>query len=204
MTADASRKVPLFGGAISAHLPTRYVDVSDFRPVPDNQEVWTDASVDESVIVEILERVEEGPSDAEGGAAGWFWEDLAAVSECGPNDAHLTSVTRLSSEHLPAMNGRFAAASVAVGTMKMAKGRERGDERNRNVVEVTLANVRLPEVGTDLLVTVNRPLVVAPGSSAAATTGAGVIGTGGEGWSALRSILETFSVDDWSLFGYGD
>ena len=112
MTADASRKVPLFGGAISAHLPTRYVDVSDFRPVPDNQEVWTDASVDESVIVEILERVEDGPSDAEGGAAGWFWEDLAAVSECGPNDAHLTSVTRLSSEHLPAMNGRFAAASV--------------------------------------------------------------------------------------------
>ena len=120
MTADASRKVPLFGGAISAHLPTRYVDVSDFRPVPDNQEVWTDASVDESVIVEILERVEDGPSDAEGGAAGWFWEDLAAVSECGPNDAHLTSVTRLSSEHLPAMNGRFAAASVAVGTMKLS------------------------------------------------------------------------------------
>ena len=122
MTTDASRKVPLFGGAISAHLPTRYVDVSDFRPVPDNQEVWTDASVDESVIVEILERVEEGPSDAEGGAAGWFWEDLAAVSECGPIDVHLTSVTRLSSEHLPAMNGRFAAASVAVSLLLVLFG----------------------------------------------------------------------------------
>ena len=69
---------------------------------------------------------------------------------------------------------------------------------------MTLANIRLPEVGTDLLVTVNRPLVVAPGSSAAATTGAGVIGTGGEGWAALRRILVTFAVDDWSLFGHGD
>jgi hypothetical protein len=29
----------LFGGAITAELPERLVDVSDFRPVPDNQEV---------------------------------------------------------------------------------------------------------------------------------------------------------------------
>ena len=34
----------LFGGAVTASLPVRYVDVSDFRPVPDNQEVWTDAN----------------------------------------------------------------------------------------------------------------------------------------------------------------
>ena len=27
----------LFGGAILASFPARYVDVSDFRPVPDNQ-----------------------------------------------------------------------------------------------------------------------------------------------------------------------
>lgn len=30
----------LFGGAIEVSLPERLVDVSDFRPVPDNQEVW--------------------------------------------------------------------------------------------------------------------------------------------------------------------
>ena len=27
---------------------------------------------------------------------------------------------------------------------------------------------------------------------------------GGEGWAVLRRILETFAVDDWSLFGFGD
>jgi len=73
----------LFGGAIMLSLPQRFVDVSDFRPVPDNQEacasaasgcylapqdghsrydldwyverqVYTDASVDQSLIVEVL------------------------------------------------------------------------------------------------------------------------------------------------------
>lgn len=29
----------LFGGAMDLSLPARFVDVSDFRPVPDNQEV---------------------------------------------------------------------------------------------------------------------------------------------------------------------
>lgn len=33
------RAVELFGGAIIANIPERFVDVSDFRPVPDHQEV---------------------------------------------------------------------------------------------------------------------------------------------------------------------
>lgn len=45
----------LFGGAIEMSLPQRFVDVSDYRPVPDHQEVWTDATLDQSVILEIVE-----------------------------------------------------------------------------------------------------------------------------------------------------
>ena len=44
----------LFGGAIDMCIPARLVDVSDFRPVPDNQEVLADGATDQSVIVEIL------------------------------------------------------------------------------------------------------------------------------------------------------
>jgi hypothetical protein len=33
------RPVELYGGAITAQFPERFVDVSDFRPVPDHQEV---------------------------------------------------------------------------------------------------------------------------------------------------------------------
>ena len=46
----------LFGGMASMQCPARLVDISDFRPVPDHQEVLTDASADQSVIVEILVR----------------------------------------------------------------------------------------------------------------------------------------------------
>lgn len=36
---DTLESRDLFGGAVKLSLPSRLVDVSDFRPVPDNQEV---------------------------------------------------------------------------------------------------------------------------------------------------------------------
>jgi hypothetical protein len=117
--------------------------------VPDNQEVWTDADKDESVIVEIVERVDDGPSDDVGAewfnqGAGWFWRDLAEVSGCDAGDVNLSDVRRLDNDQLPAMNEQFAKASIAVGTMKMAKGRGCGDDQKKEV-EVAMANVRLPQ-----------------------------------------------------------
>ena len=84
---DQEELVPreLFGGALALGIPARFVDVSNFRPVPDNQEVqisscerfiiryqrskcshllcsglasqvFTYASVDQSFVVEVLVR----------------------------------------------------------------------------------------------------------------------------------------------------
>lgn len=53
----ADHKSPLrqlFGGAMSMAIPPRLADISDFRPVPDNQEIAADASTDQSVIIEIM------------------------------------------------------------------------------------------------------------------------------------------------------
>lgn len=44
----------LFGGAIEMQFPQRIIDVSDFRPVPDSQEVFTDAAQHQSLIVEVV------------------------------------------------------------------------------------------------------------------------------------------------------
>jgi hypothetical protein len=48
----------LFGGAISASLPTSFVNASRFRQVPDNQEVFVEPRNDApvSVIFDLLER----------------------------------------------------------------------------------------------------------------------------------------------------
>ncbi|KAI8622709.1 hypothetical protein BC830DRAFT_1052748, partial [Chytriomyces sp. MP71] len=46
---------PLFGGAISLLLPNGYVDASQLRQVPDNQEVFVSSTDNSSIIVELLE-----------------------------------------------------------------------------------------------------------------------------------------------------
>ncbi|CAH6721520.1 hypothetical protein CLIB1444_06S04060 [[Candida] jaroonii] len=52
----------IFGGAIEIDLPTGVIDVSQFRQVPDNQEVFliekSTANEDQNIIIELLEQPE--------------------------------------------------------------------------------------------------------------------------------------------------
>nr|KAF6305459.1 RAN guanine nucleotide release factor [Pipistrellus kuhlii] len=52
---EPTQDYPLFGGAFSATLPVGAIDVSDLRPIPDNQEVFCHRVTDQSLIVELLE-----------------------------------------------------------------------------------------------------------------------------------------------------
>ena len=56
----------LFGGGISLKVPVDFEDVSDFRQVPDNQEVFVSKHSDATLIVELLETPSE-PSEFEQG-----------------------------------------------------------------------------------------------------------------------------------------
>ena len=191
----------LFGGAITVDLPTRMVDVSDFRPVPDNQEVWTDADRDESIILELLERVDVGPSDAEG-AAAWFFRDLAAVNDASVESglSHISrTVVLTGKEDLPSLNGPFAHASMCVGTQTVAKGRDGDDARND--VEVVVVNVRLPQVRTDVLMTLNRATRVAPRSSADAPRAEEKREGASSAEATAARVAATLRIRDWSLFG---
>lgn len=194
---DPTTKRELFGGAITCEFPTRLVDVSDFRPVPDNQEVWTDADRDESVIVELLDRVEVGPSD-DVGAAKWFFDDLAEVNDASVSSGLSTieEVRILTKTEVPNLNGSFEHASLAVGTSSIAKGRVGTDKRNQ--VRVAIVNVRLSQVGTDLLITINRATTIAEGSSAdAPEAGDKEISAA----NALTQITNSLKIENWSLFG---
>ncbi|WWC91936.1 uncharacterized protein L201_006888 [Kwoniella dendrophila CBS 6074] len=51
---------PLFGGAISLDLPRDYIDASDLRQIPDNQEVFLSSTSDTAVVLEVLGMVEDG------------------------------------------------------------------------------------------------------------------------------------------------
>ena len=72
-----AQEVPLYGGAMLTELPKSYADASNFREVPDHQEVWVDTSSDRSVIIEVLEQKEVPDTEA----MEFFLNDLASFNE---------------------------------------------------------------------------------------------------------------------------
>jgi hypothetical protein len=112
---EPTRDCPLFGGAFSAILPTGAIDVSDLRPVPDNQEVFCHPVTDQSLIVELLEL----QAHVRGEAAAWYhFEDVGGVQ--GARSVHVESVHPLCLENL-ALRGCCQEAWVLSGKQQIAK-----------------------------------------------------------------------------------
>ncbi|PNJ12740.1 RANGRF isoform 2 [Pongo abelii] len=112
---EPTRDCPLFGGAFSAILPTGAIDVSDLRPVPDNQEVFCHPVTDQSLIVELLELQAHVRGEA---AARYHFEDVGGVQ--GARAVHVESVQPLSLENL-ALRGCCQEAWVLSGKQQIAK-----------------------------------------------------------------------------------
>ncbi|CAO2643721.1 Ran guanine nucleotide release factor [Lemmus lemmus] len=137
---EPTRNCPLFGGAFSAILPPGAIDVSDLRPVPDNQEVFCHPVTDQSLIVELLELQAHVRGEA---AARYHFEDVGGVQ--GARAVHVFSVHPLCLENL-SLRGSCQDAWFLSGKQQVAK-------------DVTLhqALLRLPQYQTDLLLTFNQP-----------------------------------------------
>lgn len=192
MDGQGWRTVPLFGGAMECELPERFLDVSDFRPVPDHQEVWAEASTDQSIIVEIVEHRED-LADAD--ALDFFWRDLAETNEAHPVEVN----SRMDAAPTGVAEASFSG--IISGLQTMSKGRQ--DQRvAANVVAVALAVVRLPHVRSDVLVSSHAPVFISEQSVAAAQAGAGQRQGGPEAAAyVLRRVLASIRVCHWGLFG---
>lgn len=73
-------------------------------------------------------------------------------------------------------------------------------EAARNQVHVYVTVIRLPQVGTDLLVTLNDPQVLDPESSSA-KVGATPQRDQQAANALLTRLIATLRVNDWGLFG---
>jgi len=71
---STSQQRHLFGRAIVFNIPAECVDVSEFRQVPDSQEVFVYPNSSISIIVEVLERV---PQHEDEEAARFHFDSLA-------------------------------------------------------------------------------------------------------------------------------
>nr|TKS06700.1 putative ran guanine nucleotide release factor [Populus alba] len=195
MPEDISTDRPLFGGAISSTFPVRFQDVSNIRQVPDHQEVFADPSRDESLVFELLDLK---PDINDNESAVWFLQDLA-----NEQDAQgFTLVDQSGVVEVP-IGDSSALVTTAIGQMGISKGRQ-GREA-QNVVRVYLANLRLKNAGTDVLVVAHEPILISPLSESASAVGPGLLPAAQSGFLPMSEVFKvavsSFKVNDWSLFG---
>ncbi|TDH64832.1 uncharacterized protein CCR75_000590 [Bremia lactucae] len=182
---------PLFGGSLSCDVPESFADVSTFRQVPDNQEVFANAATDQCVIVELLQ-YEDIVQDAQ--SALYFFNEIAQSNGCGPDEVTVlfeeTSNAEYTGINVP------HATQIIVGDQCVAKFIE-GDHA-KNVVRVYLGNIRLPTVTTDVVLSVSTPIRISPASS---SREAFQFQQDQESASLIfKQALHSFVVKDWSLF----
>ncbi|KAL6652619.1 hypothetical protein ACP70R_011544 [Stipagrostis hirtigluma subsp. patula] len=201
MAGESCVPRPLFGGAISSTFPARFQDVSNIRDVPDHQEVFVDPDRDESLIFELLDLKGE-VEDA--GSALWFLRDIANEQDAGDNmvveHSGTLELAGLRLGEAPALAG------TAIGQLAVSKGRQ-GREA-QNIVRLYLANIRLKNAATDVLITAYEPLMINPLSESARAVAAGpAIPAEQAGCLPMSEIFKlavmNFNVHDWNLFNGG-
>ncbi|KAF5737584.1 ran guanine nucleotide release factor [Tripterygium wilfordii] len=198
MIQDFCTERHLFGGAITSTLPIRFQDLSNVRQVPDHQEVFVDPARDESLIIELLDFKHEV---GDVGSAAWFLQDLANEQEAEGftmiEHSGVVEVPGLCYRNMPAV------VTTAVGQMAISKGRQRMNAQN--IVRLYLANLRLKEVATDVLITAYEPILINPLSESASSVGPGLaVPAAQSGFLSMAEVFKlavsTFKVNNWSLF----
>jgi hypothetical protein len=183
----------LFGGAITCDIPAGWRDVSTVQPVPNNQELYQGMPENSNIpgpcfIVELVEHQEASNDEA----AAYFFYDLASANGVTSPEEFTFMSTPLPVS--PTMLPNNATCCSGIGMQMISHGRDvdiGGNPRLRNPhwVTVELCVLRLPHVGTDLLITLSQPKEN-PNEA------------GPFSFSQIFShTVETFQVRDWNLFG---
>ena len=183
----------LFGGALTADVPSDFNDLSDVVPIDDHQEVFSRAASDESVVIEIIDRVRDVEDDA---IARCVFEDMCELNE---------SVERaVEYEGEDARERRLAGVStsrIVFGTMRASKHRS----EYVNDVDVWGCVMRLPRVESEIVIWHARPTRVGDPNARVdvrAPSDVDRVRAGDRACSAvLLGVIESFRICDWSLFG---
>ena len=140
----------LYGGAIKISIPNCFIDGSNIREVPDNQELFLDVNAsNRSIIIELLsfEQVKDEES------VKYFFVDLCETNDCNTDElAKIHKIAVLTKEQVPHFDEKIYT-SVLYGEQHIAKARQ----TNRDLVMLYLVNIRLPHVSTDILINFHEP-----------------------------------------------
>jgi hypothetical protein len=196
-TTTTTTERALFGGAVSCALPSDFLDISDLRQVPDNQECFQGPS-GHLLVIEILERQNDVSDET---AVEYFFNDLAQSNGCEEDwnrifhpGSVLTSSSSSSSSSNCICQGLPPEATVCQGSgqQKVAVGRDtdvtgnprRTQQQQVHDIRVELCVIRLPMQSTDVIITLSTPTIMPTSNDEI----------------SFVQILSSFQIRDWSLF----
>eukprot|EP01031_Cornospumella_fuschlensis_P027035 gene27035-32668_t len=202
----AAHLQPLYGGAMQTILSPEFRDVSGVREVPDHQEVFIDTKTDASIIVELLD-MESDKSDDQ--ALLYHFQELAKANEASET---ITLNTFDLSEQADLFT-HLASYPRLLLAGKQVVQKHRSIHASHDVVYIFLVLVRLRNVQTDLLISLNMPwkgeeAQELSGQRAAEASmvsellaGSGREVEGHRVIGVFRQVLQALQVLDWGLFG---
>ncbi|CAF0993417.1 unnamed protein product [Rotaria magnacalcarata] len=151
-------KHPLFGGAIQAFIPHGAIDASSIRLVPNNQEVFIHAESDQSIIIEILERVNQVSDE---NAIKYHFDALVEANDAQNIQDHIVDKI----EAIPISSlivQRLSSAWYLSGRQQVSKYHEQA----KNLVHIHVCLLRLGgDLATDILISFNDPILISEQSS---------------------------------------
>lgn len=92
-----------------------------------------------------------------------------------------------------------SSAFCIEGQMKASKGRQ--GEHAANTVHVMICVLRIPHVSSDIVITLSTPISVSENSAAAADAGSGDRTDHLRAPALFNSMIHSFAINDWGLFG---
>lgn len=178
---------PLYGGAITLDIPSTFADASQIRQIPDHQEVYLDAAGYASIVVEILEYVEQGSDEA---ALQFHFGEVVE----GTGDA--TTVLEQRVEGMRGMPNHPIHTLTFLQTPQPPNPNPRRKVPDFTYIHLLL--LRLKEQATDIMVTINIPHYAGeyekPEREGAETA------LMRESRVVRERVLESFEIREWGLF----
>mmetsp|Transcript_7651 Transcript_7651/g.15744 ORF Transcript_7651/g.15744 Transcript_7651/m.15744 type:complete len:207 (+) Transcript_7651:64-684(+) len=199
----------LFGGAITSDLPANWKDISDVRPIPNNQECFQDSLVSDKPIMLIVEILERQGHIKDEDAASFFFNELAEQNDAlqTQNDIRFQTFhehaqcTALLEDDSIAAGKNTVCLCAGSGYQKVALGRDydnasvsRRTQQEIKCIRVDLYLFRLKVQDTDLVISISTPVddALLNEMPLEASSASGII---------LNQVVSTFRIRNWDLFG---
>lgn len=191
----------LYGGAIVAAIPNGFVDASMFREIPDTQEVYVSQSVDDSLVIDLMEAVQGSNIDD---IVNIHLNEIAEINNVANHE-----YSRIFSKEVPV--SKLEQGTVGYVTISIEPARKWGREAQLQktaenldapLLAMVLGLVQLERAKTDLLVTFNIPIVSKADYERLMSGDAENLPERVQnGLKSVEQFLETLEVKDWKLFG---